>query len=94
LGLPEKYSYIPPTGSELEAHKERWTWFEDFQRFRQVLSSKLQADNDGWVPTERWKETQELHTEIFDDIIAETKEPDTDMTEEDWRAIWPYDTPY
>jgi hypothetical protein len=94
LGLPGKCSYTPPTGDELEAHKTRWTWFEDFQRFRQVLGAKLMADNDGWVPAERWEETQKLHREIFDDIIAETKKPDTDMTEEDWRAIWPYDTPY
>jgi hypothetical protein len=94
LGLPGDCPYTPPTGDELEAHKERWTWFEDFQKFRQVLSANLQADNDGWVPAERWEETQELHREISDDVIAETKESNTDMTEDDWRAIWPYDTPY
>jgi hypothetical protein len=93
LGLPGECSYTPPTGDKLRAHKERWTWFEDFQRFRKVLSAKLQADGDGWVPAERWEETQELHREIFDDVIAGTREPDTDMTEKDWRAIWPYDTP-
>lgn len=93
LGLPGSCRYTPPTSDDLVAHKERWAWFEDYQRFRQGLSAKLQADNDSWIPAEQWDATQELHKEIFDGIIEQTKQPESDMTEEDWRAIWPYDPP-
>jgi hypothetical protein len=66
LGLPGACRYTPPTGSELDARKARWTWFEDFQRFRQMLSEKLEASDDGWVPTENWDAVQELHRSCWD----------------------------
>lgn len=36
------------------------------QKLCQQLSSTLEADDDGWVPTERWTATQELHKLAFE----------------------------
>jgi len=75
-------------------HEKRWAEFMDFQKVRQELSSKLEADDDGWVPAERWEATQEVHKLAIDAVLESTKEPDADMTDDDWRTIWPCDTPY
>lgn len=93
LALPKSCSYTPPTGDALHTHEKRWTEFTDFQKFREALSTKLQADGDGWIPAHRWDETQDIHKEIFDAVMESTKEPDADMTVDDWLALWPYDVP-
>lgn len=54
LGFSGSCCYTPPTGSELDAHGTRWTWFEDSQKFRETLSEKLETSDDGWVPAEQW----------------------------------------
>jgi hypothetical protein len=94
LELPGSCRYTPLTGSELDAHKTRWAWFEDFQRFREYMSEELQASGDSRVPVENWDAVQELYRVSFDHSLELTKEPNADMTERDWRAIWPYDVPY
>jgi hypothetical protein len=93
-GLPGSCRYAPPTGDELDAHKTRWEWFENFQEIREMIGEKLQASDDGWIPAENWDAVQESHRECFDMVMRLSKEPVTDTTEDDWRAIWPYDTPY
>jgi hypothetical protein len=94
LEFPGSCRYTSPTGSELDAHKTRWTWFEEFHELHEILSEKLQASGDDWVPFKYWVAAQELHISCFEHSIELSKGPDADMTEEDWRAIWPYDVPY
>jgi hypothetical protein len=54
LELPGSCRYTSPTGSELDAHKTRWTWFEEYHELQEILSEKLQASGDDWVPFEYW----------------------------------------
>lgn len=83
--LPGRPRYTP-TGDELEVYEKRWDEILDFEKFRQQLSSEVQADDDGRLSAEQWVRTQEVHKLAFHSIMAMTKEPDADMTEEDWRS--------
>lgn len=94
LGLPGSCPYSAPTGSELDMHKTRWTELAEFQELRGSISTELHANDDGWVPAELWDHSRELHKFFFDELLCIARKPGADMTEDDVRTLWPYDTPY
>ncbi|KAK6007380.1 hypothetical protein QM012_004194 [Aureobasidium pullulans] len=94
LELPGRCPCTAPTDSEFDIHKMRRNELADIQEFRDSISKELHADDEGWVPAERWEYTQELHKYFSDEMLEMARKPGAEMTEDDVRTLWPFDPPY
>lgn len=76
---------------------QRSILFEAAQNLRTDLCGLLNTASDGWIPPERWRETQLAHRELFDGMLqAVVSNPDVDddepvKDEMTLRAIWLFD---
>ncbi len=56
----------------------------------------LDVPPDGWVPSETWTATKDLHKQVFEmcvDAVNDKDEDDDDLDEEKLRKMWPFDIP-
>jgi hypothetical protein len=97
LGFTGSCPFPIPAPEQLAAHQKEYKTFEAAHELRHSLSSLLNTASDGWVPAEDWSATTLAHREMFDQMlqaIVTNPDPDDDepiRTEEDLRAIWPFD---
>ncbi|KAL3435831.1 hypothetical protein BDV09DRAFT_166825 [Aspergillus tetrazonus] len=96
LGFEGQCPFPVPTREELVNHAKEYKLFEAAQNLRTDLCGLLNTASDGWIPPERWRETQLAHRELFDGMLqAVVSNPDVDdepvKDEMTLRAIWPFD---
>lgn len=87
LGLPGCCPY-QPTAEELADHAKQYEDFETFQQLKLFLKRSLDAESDGWVPTDKWVAAQEQNTKLFGEWMDSVIE--SGGSEERARALWPF----
>ncbi|PKY06081.1 hypothetical protein P168DRAFT_296345 [Aspergillus campestris IBT 28561] len=97
LGFEGQCPYPLPTRVELADHEKEYKLFEAAQQLRLDLSNLLDTASDGWIPADRWEETQLSHKELFNGMLqAVLSNPNVDedepvKDEKTLRSIWPFD---
>ncbi|GAB7354927.1 hypothetical protein MBLNU459_g5551t2 [Dothideomycetes sp. NU459] len=92
LGLPGDPPCDAIARDRLRSFEKDFESYTDAAKLKAGLEKTLEAE-DGWVPRERWEQTQDLHKFAFEQMMAVTQEPDSDMAPDHMKAIWPYDIP-
>ena len=94
LGLAGSCPYLP-TEAELVEHKKQYEDFETLHKLKLWLSSALDTNSDGWVPTDAWEWSKVAHREAFEKWMQTARDAEVtgkhDMTEERARRMWPFD---
>ncbi|PWY82158.1 phosphotransferase enzyme family protein [Aspergillus heteromorphus CBS 117.55] len=96
LGFDGQCVYPLLSAVELARHKEEYQLFKAAQHLKRDLSSLLNSATDGWVPADRWEETNLAHIELFHGILQAVV-TNTDLEDEPvkdaetLRSIWPFD---
>lgn len=90
LLLPGSCPY-QPSPEELARQKILWKDFETMQDVRRELVSGLRTDEEGWVPIDRWEDTEQAYSLLFHEWL-ETVVKTGELTEDKARKMWPFDT--
>ncbi|KAL8671287.1 MAG: hypothetical protein Q9168_004208 [Polycauliona sp. 1 TL-2023] len=86
LGMPGPCPYSLPTPQEALVHQEEYGDLEKAQRFKKMITDRLNTASDGWAPTDAWRQTVEDHKELCEQMLAT-------MRKEDLEEVWPFDDP-
>ena len=92
LGLADSCPYPLPTPDQMLVHQGEMETYKIAQKLRQDLMSILETPSDGWVPTDRWEETEKAHKNAFD-VLLQAVQEDNSMSEQELRLLWPFDSP-
>ncbi|KAL6709562.1 hypothetical protein ACN47E_001497 [Coniothyrium glycines] len=91
LGFPGPCPY-QPTSEELELHAKEWESFESLQSLKLFLIRSMNANTDGWVPSEAWEAAKDANQSVYEEWIkTAAQSEDPDMNEERARRLWPFD---
>ncbi|KAL1855078.1 hypothetical protein Plec18167_002062 [Paecilomyces lecythidis] len=94
LGLLGSCPYSLPLPPVISAHERQLRKYEDAHKIKRTVVEFLETANDGWVPNETWKETQESHRLAFEHMKREVESAkDPEFTVEDLESLWPFDLP-
>jgi hypothetical protein len=88
LGFEGEYPIPALNSEETRIFEEQLEIYDKMLALRQDIVETLGAEQDGWVPEDRWEEAKESHRRIYETIMA-TIESEKDR--EDLKLMWPFD---
>ena len=60
--------FPPPTSDKLLAHQEEYGDFQKAQTLKELVSSCMHVEHDGWVPVESWEQIVGNDLELFNEV--------------------------
>ncbi|RHZ50892.1 hypothetical protein CDV55_101187 [Aspergillus turcosus] len=78
LGLPGSCPFAFPD-EVVNMHEEQVVKYQDMLYLRDIVKTQLCTDDTGWVPMERWEETNKMNQYLFDmylETMSEELSPD------------------
>jgi hypothetical protein len=83
LGLPGScpFAFSEET---LDLHEEQVAKYEDMLYLRDIVKTQLCTDDAGWVPMERWEETNKMNQYLFMYIETMSEELSPDAAAKTW----------
>lgn len=86
LGLPGSCPFVFPE-KVLNMHNEQVVKYQDMLYLRDIVKTQLCTDDTGWVPMERWKETNKMNKYLFDMYIETMSE---ELSPDAAAKTWPF----
>ncbi|KAI8939376.1 hypothetical protein NX059_003159 [Plenodomus lindquistii] len=96
LGYTGTCPFPMPGLEELASHKKDFSMFTASLHLRKVLPEALNAELDGWVPTDLYEAAEAAQKEMYQMLLQEVLQGEHDedeplRDESDVRQVWPYD---